>query len=120
LGALSGGEGGDHGERLCERDFYREIWETPEFPSLDDEKLLADIESALGDLLAARCEASKSWYKIGETDVPIAAAPGGKTKPLSLCSTIVGNMKPTRLTRLYVFNENRPEAKRRMQPLGIQ
>ena len=120
LGALAEGGGGEHGRRLYERDFYREIWQTPEFPDEHDERKLIEIETCLDGLLAARCEAAKSWYKIGETDIPIAAAPGGTTKPLSLCSTIVGNMKPTRLTRLYVQSEDRAEAKQRIQGLGIK
>jgi HD superfamily phosphohydrolase len=112
LGLLSQGGGGEHGARLTNREFFRQVWETPEFPIEADEKRLAEIETQLGNKVAARCEASKSWYKVGETDLPIAGGSGGKTKPLSLCSTIVGNMKPTRRTFLYVKRQDRPEALR--------
>jgi uncharacterized protein len=68
-------------------------------------------EQGLGDRLALRSEASKSWYKLGDTDLPIAALnPGEKPRLLSQCSTIVGNMKPTRRTRLYVRKEDRAKA----------
>jgi uncharacterized protein len=113
LGGLSRGEGGEHGERLVKRNFFREVWETPEFPDQTDERQLAEAVDKLGNRLAARCEASKSWYKVGETDLPIAGAHGGdRTRPLSQCSTLVGNMQPTRRTRLYVKPEDREEAER--------
>jgi uncharacterized protein len=118
LGAIADGAGGEHGSRLHRRDFFREVWDSPEFPNEDDEAELAQVEGALGHLLAARCEAMKSWYKIGELDLPIAGGPGGKTKPLSLLSTLVGNMKPTRRTRLYVKQEDRAEALERIKTLG--
>jgi len=118
LGKISDGQGGEHGRRLLHRDFFRECWESPEFPSANDDLNLTAVEDALGDLKAARCEASKSWYKIGETDLPVSK--DGRSKPLSLRSTIVGNMQPTRRTRLYVKAEDRQEAKRRIEGLKLQ
>jgi HD superfamily phosphohydrolase len=118
LGELAAGRGGEHGARLVERNFYRQVWETPEFPSSEDDEQLRRAEGVLGGLLGARREAGKSWYKIGEADLPISAGhPGGKTKPLSLCSTIVQNMRPSRCTRLYVEPERRSEAEKRLKAL---
>jgi HD superfamily phosphohydrolase len=108
LGALSRQEGGEHGQRLLNRDFFREIWTTPEFPSEQDSLLLNSVEENLGSLVVARCAAGKSWYKLGDPDLPIAGQDG--TKPLSQCSTIVGSMQPTNLTRLYVSPEHRVKA----------
>jgi HD superfamily phosphohydrolase len=116
LGELAAGGGGEHGERLIERRFYRQVWETPEFPSLEDDERLQRAEVALSDILGARLEAGKSWYKAEEADLPISA-PGGKTKPLSMCSTIVGKMQPSRCTRLYVKPEQRREAEKRLLAL---
>jgi uncharacterized protein len=111
LGLLANGEGGEHGKRLCERDFYRQVWETPEFPNREDETKLKEVEDKLGALVAARCSASKSWYKVGEPDLPIAARrPGEKPQPLSIRSTLVGHMEPTNIIRLYVKPENRAKA----------
>jgi hypothetical protein len=111
LGELSNGGGGDHGRRLASRDFYRSIYETPEFPSESDDAQLEAVATALDTCLALRSEAGKSWYKLGETDLPVAALNHGeKSRLLSQCSTIVGNMKPTRRTRLYVRKEDRAKA----------
>jgi HD superfamily phosphohydrolase len=110
LGRLANGEGGDDGRRLIERDFFREVWETPEFPNHDDEAQLTAAQAALGKMLAARCEAGKSWYKVGPSDLLIAEGPGGKTKPLSLSSTIVAKMIPSKRIRLYVRKEDRKAA----------
>jgi len=111
LGELSNGGGGEHGKRLATRDFYRLVYETPEFPSESDEAQLDKLAAALGNTLALRSEAGKSWYKLGDTDLPVAALNSGEnSRLLSQCSTIVGNMKPTRRTRLYVRAEDRAKA----------
>ena len=108
LGELSNGRGGEHGARLVKRDFYRLIYETPEFPTEADDAELERVAAALGKHLALRSEAGKSWYKLGDTDLPVSALNSGeKSRLLSQCSTIVGNMKPTRRTRLYVRAEDR-------------
>lgn len=111
LGELSRGNGGEHGSRLANRQFYRLVYETPEFPSEADDAQLELVAAALGKALAFRSEAGKSWYKLGETDLPVAALNSGeKPRLLSQSSTIVGNMKPTRRTRLYVRPEDRVKA----------
>jgi HD superfamily phosphohydrolase len=111
LGELSNGQGGEHGKRLANRDFYRLAYETPEFPTEADDLRLEKVAEVLGNRLALRSEAGKSWYKLGETDLPVAALNSGeKPRLLSQCSTIVGNMKPTRRTRLYVRPEDRAKA----------
>ncbi len=115
FGELSSGRGGDHGRRLMQRDFYREVWHSPEFPNESDELELVRVEGILGNLLAARRDAGKSWYRVGETDIPIIEASPRRAIPLSMRSTIVGNMKPTRLARLYVDRHNRGEAIRRIE-----
>ena len=112
LGELAAGNGGEHGWRLVRRNCYRQVWETPEFPSSEDDERLAEAETLLEELQPVRREAGKSWYKLGEADLPVSAAhPGDKTKPLSMCSTIVGNMKPSRCTRLFVKPEYRARAR---------
>jgi hypothetical protein len=110
-------QGGEHGARLVNRDFFRVVWQTPEFPSEDDEAKLNEVESKLGKLVAARLEASKSWYKVGGSDLLVFFR-RNDTRPLSLCSTIVGQMEPSRLTRLYVRIEDRANARQIIDAVG--
>jgi hypothetical protein len=111
LGKIGSREGGEHAERLASRNIYRVVWETPEFPNAEDDARLKVVEETLGSLVAARCEAAKSWYKVGALDLPVAIGGDGRgSRPLSMCSTIVGNMNPSRLTRLYVRIEDRTKA----------
>lgn len=118
LGLLAAGEGGDHGRRLSGRNFFRLVWETPEFPGPEDVTSLAEAEKRLVDLVVVKCEATKSWYKVGAVDLPVASSRvGEKPQPLSLRSTLVGNMKPTRRIRLYVPVEQRDEAERRLDKI---
>jgi uncharacterized protein len=119
LGHLSTGGGGEHGARLAERRFFRNVWTTPEFPTKEDEAALKKVEDELGDIIGAKCSASKSWYKLGETDLPIAGRTGG-SRPLSSFSTIVGNMRPTTLTRLYVKPEDYDRATEIIRPILSQ
>jgi uncharacterized protein len=109
LGQIAAGGGGEHGKRLANRDFFRVVWETPEFPNADDGQKLDQAAGLLGRLLGARCEASKSWYKVGASDLPVRTR--GGVRPLSMTSTIVQNMRPSRLTRLYVRAEDRGRAR---------
>lgn len=115
LGLIGDGQGGDPGRRLRERDLYNEVWCSPEFPSPGDEAKLNAVIEKLGGLCAARCDAEKSWYKVGNLDLLVVENRSKRTKPLSLCSTIVGNMRPTRRTRLYVKREDRDEATRLLE-----
>ena len=117
LGKLASGEGGDDGQRLVERRFFREIWETPEFPLPEDEKFLHEYEKSLQGLLAAKCEARKSWYRVGSLDLLIYNDVEKRVRPLSLCSTIVGNMQPSRRTRLYARSKDRPKAEQLLERL---
>lgn len=118
LGAFSEGNGGEHATLLKERNFFRMVWETPELPNEQDYERLAEAESALASLHPVRREAGKSWYKVGVDDLPISAShPGGETKPLSMCSAVVKDMKPSRCVRLYIRIEDRQEAKSRVESL---
>jgi hypothetical protein len=115
LGLIAAEEGGEHGERLARRDHYREIRHSPETPESADLKELGRWRAALGDLLAAECEAEKSWYKLGQPDIPVLSVqPGSAVKPLSSYSSVVGSIQAIRQVRLYVRPEDRDEAERRL------
>lgn len=112
------GRGGEHGDRLLTREFYRHVHETSEFPDDDEEARVDDVEHKLSDLAPVRREARKSWYKPGPLDVLIGSrAGGGGTRPLSQTSTIMNNMAPSRRIRLYVPPQHREEARRRIDAI---
>ncbi len=54
LGALKDRKGGEHGERILERDHYRKIWHTPESPGPKDIQELAKQKAELEELVAQR------------------------------------------------------------------
>ena len=115
LGQLADGGGGEHGRRLVERRFYRMVRATAEFPDPAEPSPLENWKERLGGLLAKEMgpPSSKPWYKGGADDLLIAlAGKPSKTKPLSLCSTIVENMQPSRQIKLYVAPENLDAARR--------
>jgi len=120
LGRLSEQQGGEHGRRLAQRDFYRLAYETPEFPTQADEDHLEAVEKVLGERIKFRSEATKSWYKLGDTDLAVGAInPGEKPRLLSQSSTVVSNMRPTRRIRLYVLPEDRAKAREAIGSIRI-
>ncbi|MCE2452588.1 MAG: HD domain-containing protein [Nitrospinae bacterium] len=119
LGALKNGGGGEHGRRILDRDHYREIWHTPEIPGPVDEKKLKLQRDELGNLVAAEIPAEKSWYNTGSSDIPILTEnPVRERKPLSYFSSVAKSIKLINQTRLYVKDEDRDEAKRRLRKEG--
>lgn len=95
LGMLAGGEGGEHGHRLANRDHYREVYHTRENPNADDILKFEEIRDALDEEMYTIEHASKSWYKIDETDIPIQSEnPGQAVIPLSKHSEVVAGLKP--------------------------
>jgi HD superfamily phosphohydrolase len=116
LGMLADGSGGEHGRRIAMRDHYREIRHTSETSTQEDLEKLARWRAALGDLVAAEIPAEKSWYRTGPFDIPIVSENDRRTvRPLSDYSSIVANMKPVQLIRLYVRNEDRDVAEGRIK-----
>lgn len=115
FGMLAEQSAGDHGRRLFGRDFHRVVWETPEFPASADIAQLSQVETALAGFDFVKREATKSWYKVGETDLQILERKG--TIPLSECSTIVARLQPSQRTRIYVDRNRREEASKIIEEL---
>jgi uncharacterized protein len=112
LGLLAEGKGGDHGERLRQRNHYREVYHTPECPSDSDLSELQRVEDAVNEFIVAKEEAGKSWYKIDRTDIPIVSeTDGGKIRPLSEYSPMVKNLRPIRRISLYALPEKADETR---------
>ncbi|MGL6096373.1 MAG: HD domain-containing protein [Fimbriiglobus sp.] len=118
LGLFSEGGGGEHAARLCQRTHYREVYNTPECPDEKDLAELARIEQGLGESVAAREEAGKSWYKVDDTDILVVSdAQLGKVLPLSGLSPVIGHMRPTRRVSLFAAPERAAEARARVAAL---
>jgi hypothetical protein len=108
LGLLADGKGGEHGERLRRRDLFKPIRETPPYPTEHDLSRLERWREILGDRKAADISSAKSWYKIGDTDVPVVSEDDRRVvRPLSHYSPIVTQMGEMRQVRLYVRAEDR-------------
>lgn len=118
LGSLGAGAGGEHGRRLASRDHYRLVAETPEVPNAGDLDRFAMLERALDQLPYVEIAAEKSWYRIGPSDVPvITEEQPRKVSPLSQYSSVVRGIEAVDQRRLYVAEENRAEARRRIQAI---
>ncbi len=111
LGNLANGGGGEHGQRLCERNHFREIYHTPETP---DSKALTHFEKIcekLGEKVKAIVPAEKSWYKVDETDIPIRSDNAARQiVPLSKLSSVITGLKPIRKRMVYCSPDDKDEA----------
>lgn len=116
-GKLSDGGGGEHGERLRNRNHYRMIFETPEIPNDSDKKRFELVREKLGNLVSHDARAGKAWYKLSEDqDIPVVSEnPVGQVLPLSEHSAAVKGLKQTNRMMLYCTAENKEEAKRVIQ-----
>lgn len=114
LGALGDGQGGKHGERLANRNHYREVYHTPETPTAKDLREMERVSSALGDKVATTEHAGKSWYKLDKPeDILVAQDESGKNvRRLSEYSSVVQNLTPNRQVLLYARPEHAEEARR--------
>jgi len=111
LGRLADGEGGEHGRRLCQRDHFREVYHTPEFPTQSDLVLFEKICDALGDKLRTVVLAEKSWYKVDRTDIPIQSDnPDHRVDSLSKLSTVIAGMRPIRKQMAFCSLESQEQA----------
>ncbi len=112
LGRLSDGDGGDHGQRLRDRNHFREAFHTPETPKQSDLTRFERICDDLGDKLKIVVPAEKSWYKVDATDIPIQSDnPGGQIVPLSKLSSIIAGMSAIRKRMAYCSPEDHHQAR---------
>ena len=116
LGLLADGKGGEHGTRLSERNHYRVAYQTPSKQEI--ETLLPEVRSKLGNLLVSEETASKSWYKMGRPDIPVVSETrSSDVRPLSQHSAVVGSMKGSNQTILFVKKENLDKASQLIKPV---
>ncbi|MBW1708396.1 MAG: HD domain-containing protein [Deltaproteobacteria bacterium] len=118
LGELIKGNGGEHGKVLRQRNHYRLAWETPETPKEIDFEKLSSRREALENFRVIEAEADKSWYKIGETDIPVVSeSKEQKVAPLSKYSSFVDKIEPIRQMRLYVHPKDLNDAKKQLEKI---
>ena len=107
LGELADGKGGEHGQRLCQRNHYREVYHTPESPNQSDLNRFERICDELGEKVRVVVPAEKSWYKVDETDILIQSDnPGRQIVPLSKLSSTIAGMRPIRKRMVYCSSED--------------
>lgn len=114
LGKIAEGEAGLHGSRLRNRDHYRLAYMTTESPSLDELQKLSEVRQHLGEMVVYETSSEKSWYKMNQTEIPVAMEQGG-TRPLSVLSAPVRNCGASGQVLLYTTNEQKEEARKRAQ-----
>lgn len=109
LGELSAGRGGEHGQRLANRQHFREIFHTPEMPAQGDLEKFERIRMRLGPIARAVENAGKSWYKLeNDQDILIQSDNSDlEIRPLSAHSSAVRELQPTRRRMLYCSEEDK-------------
>ena len=111
LGLLSDAKGGEHANRLKNRNHYRLAYGSPEISSETDLSRCEEIKGRLGSLIAGWEEAGKSWYKTGRPDIPVVSNVDPNTvQPLSMLSNVVLNMRANNQALLYVKPEDAEKA----------
>ena len=108
LGELAKGNGGEHGKRILERDHYREVYHTPEFPTDGDHTTLKLIRKDLNELVVRTESSLTSAYKLLKSDISVVSEDGlKKVKALSDMSNVVKSLtqKPLEIVRLYAKPE---------------
>jgi uncharacterized protein len=118
LGLLASGRGGDDGVRLCSRNHFRRVYDTPEIPTKRDLEMLERVKKKLGKLIAAEESSSKSWYKTGPPDIPVVDDHNPQdVKPLSKYSSVVRGLKANNQIFLYVAPENFEKAESKVREI---
>jgi uncharacterized protein len=119
LGLISSGKAGEHGDRLCQRNHYREVYHTPETPNVEDQDRLDRAREILGDLCVFEQSAGKTWYKTEKSDdIPVLSENIARSvRPLSVHSSVVKGIKPSRQTFLYATPEHAAAARNRLHDL---
>ncbi|MGO9269619.1 MAG: HD domain-containing protein [Terriglobia bacterium] len=116
VGLIGRGRAGEHGRRIVERNHYRKIYHTPEVCTDEDLRELEKVKAKLGKLVVAEETAKKSWYKTGNTDIPVLSkVRSPQVQPLSKYSKAIEGMKENNQVLLYVDGASRPEAEELMR-----
>jgi len=114
LGQLAEGKGNEHGDRLCKRNHYREVYHTPENLADGDRTTLNLIRQSLGDLVVTVESSKTSTYKLEASDISVVTEDDlRRVRPLSHYSSVVLNLNqhPIEIVRLFSKPEDAMEAR---------
>ena len=121
LGRLADGEGGEHGDRIRNRDHYREVYHTSENQSVREQnQLLTVVKNHLGNLVAAVEPSETSAYKLDNSDIWVVSDDEMRSaQKLSQCSSVVKNLNknPINIVRLYARRERAEETRAKVAEL---
>jgi HD superfamily phosphohydrolase len=118
LAALHAGEGGEHGQRIVDRNHYRLCHYTAEIPTVAEVDKFEEIVKGIphGIPLQVR-EANKSWYKLGGNEIRVKLD-DGSSMPLAAMSPVVDGLKSVNQKRLYVPSEHRDDLRKAIAKMG--
>lgn len=111
LGQIISGGAGEFGQRLVQRNHFRQIWKTPEVMESSHRRDLNKAKSVLGDLLMYCAEGATRWYKYGRPDIWIHDEDTDKVSGLAELSRPVHEIRNYDMVRLYVKPEDFEAAK---------
>jgi HD superfamily phosphohydrolase len=118
LGLLADGQGGDHGDRLRNRNHYREVYHTSEVPSQTDLEELDRIRKKFADRIALERTPGKTWYTIDKADVSVQMEiPGRPIRSLSECSSVVREIGKSNQIILFTRPEHAEEARKEIEEI---
>jgi HD superfamily phosphohydrolase len=124
LGLLAAGEGGEHGERIRNRNHYRLVYRTKDFPRdlkewQGENTKLEAVEKDLGNLIKAKELPKNKWYTSNESvDIPVTnESDSDDVRPLSEYSHLLKDFVAQSPTFLFVEPENAQEARERVKKI---
>lgn len=111
LGLLADGQGGEHAERIAQRNHFRKVYQTTEHPEKEDLQRLQEQRDNLGALLRYETTSSKSWYAPDKQQIRVDMEDGA-ARDLTTLSLPVANIGGHQQTFLYVDRNDVPKAAR--------
>jgi hypothetical protein len=115
---LAAGEGGEHGERLRQRNQYRLVYRTKDFPKDLDELAaedtkLSSVLKALGEMVIEKEHPKNKWYSsTADVDIPVInESDPDDVRPLSQYSHLLRDFVSQSPTFLFVRPEDAEKAR---------
>jgi len=112
--------GGEDGNRIRQRNHYREVHHTPECPTDGDRTTLGLIRKSLGDLVVTTEWSKTSTYRLEASDISVVTEDDvRRVRPLSYYSAVVRNLNqhPIDIVRLYSKPEHSEAARAKVAEL---
>jgi hypothetical protein len=122
LRSLTPATGGEHGKRLMDRRFHKQVWATPELPSAQELIQFRRVMEELADLQPYETDSTKAWYAAGADKELLVEAENDEEEAvqLSRCSNLIGGLRKSERHRLFVPEERRDEANDRLRHFPLK